>query len=67
MTVILIILIVLLCVALHKWFWYRIALLAYIRYMEDKHFSQPSDAELNRLKEWAVRNSINDLFGKKVC
>lgn len=42
----------------------KLGLIAYVAWMEENHFKQPSDKELDRLIRWCARKYLEDLFGK---
>lgn len=61
-TIIIIILSVLLIIALWKWFSYRIALAAYLRYYDDQNAKEPTQDKLKEYQVWAVEKTIKDFF-----
>lgn len=61
MTGILVLIIVVLLVLLVST---KLGLTAYVAWMEENHFRQPSDKELERLIRWCARKYLEDLFGK---
>ena len=61
-TIIIIILSVLLIIALWKWFSYRIALAAYLRYYHDQNAKEPTQDKLKEYQVWAVEKTIKDFF-----
>lgn len=42
----------------------KIGLTAYVAWMEENNFQQPSDEDMKRLIEWCVKKYIQDLLGK---
>lgn len=42
----------------------KLGLTAYVAWMEENHFRQPSDKDMQRLIGWCVRKYIEDLFRK---
>ena len=61
MTGILIIVIIVLFVMLVST---RLGLTAYVAWMEENHFKQPSDKDMERLIRWCARKYLEDLFRK---
>lgn len=39
----------------------KLGLTAYIAWMEENHFRQPSDKDMQRLIAWCVKNCLNDI------
>ncbi len=42
----------------------KLGLTAYVAWMEENNFKQPSDKDMRRLIGWCTRKYIEDLFGK---
>lgn len=42
----------------------KLGLTAYVAWMEENHFRQPSDKDMQRLIGWCARKYIQDLFRK---
>lgn len=42
----------------------KLGLTAYVAWMEENHFKQPSDKDMQRLIGWCARRYIRDLFRK---
>lgn len=42
----------------------KLGLTAYVAWMEENHFKQPSDKDMQRLIGWCTRKYIRDLFRK---
>lgn len=42
----------------------KLGLTAYVAWMEENHFQQPSDKDMQRLIGWCAKKYIQDLFGK---
>lgn len=42
----------------------KLGLTAYVAWMEENHFKQPSDKDMQRLIGWCVRKYVQDLFRK---
>lgn len=42
----------------------KLGLTAYVAWMEENHFRQPSDKDIQRLIGWCARKYIQDLFRK---
>lgn len=42
----------------------KLSLTAYVAWMEENHFRQPSDKDMQRLIGWCVKKYIQDLFRK---
>lgn len=42
----------------------KLGLTAYVAWMEENHFQQPSDKDIQRLIGWCVKKYIQDLFRK---
>lgn len=42
----------------------KLGLTAYVAWMEENHFKQPSDKDMLRLIGWCARRYIRDLFRK---
>ena len=42
----------------------KLSLTAYVAWMEENHFRQPSDKDMQRLIGWCTKKYIQDLFGK---
>lgn len=61
MTGILIIVIIVLFVMLIST---KLGLTAYVAWMEENYFKQPSDKDMERLIRWCARKYLEDLFRK---
>lgn len=42
----------------------KLGLTAYVAWMEENHFRQPSDKDMQRLIAWCAKKYIQDLFRK---
>ena len=42
----------------------KLGLAAYVAWMEENHFRQPSDKDMQRLIGWCAKKYIQDLFRK---
>ena len=42
----------------------KLGLTAYVAWMEENHFRQPSDKDMQRLIGWCAKKYIEDLFRK---
>ncbi len=42
----------------------KLGLMAYVAWMEENHFRQPSDKDMKRLIGWCARKCVQDLFRK---
>lgn len=42
----------------------KLGLTAYVAWMEENQFRQPSDEDLQRLIRWCAKKYLEDLFGK---
>ena len=42
----------------------KLGLSAYVAWMEENHFQQPSDKDMQRLIAWCAEKYIQDLFRK---
>lgn len=42
----------------------KLSLVAYVAWMEENHFRQPTDKDVERLVGWCIQKYIEDLFGK---
>ena len=42
----------------------KLGLTAHVAWMEENHFKQPSQSDMNRLIAWCARNYMKDLFRK---
>lgn len=42
----------------------KLGLTAYVAWMEENHFRQPSDKDMQRLIGWCAKKYIQDLFRK---
>lgn len=58
-------LLIVLIIALIKWFEYFHGLCGVLHYMEDNNII-PTNEELKNATDWAVRNSINSIMKKSI-
>lgn len=42
----------------------KLGLTAYVAWMEENHFCQPSDKDMQRLIRWCAKKYLEDLFRK---
>ena len=42
----------------------KLGLTAYVAWMEENHFKQPSKSDMSRLIAWCAKKYMQDLFGK---
>lgn len=42
----------------------KLGLTAYVAWVEENNFKQPSDKDMERLIRWCARKYLYDLFGK---
>ena len=42
----------------------KLGLTAYVAWMEENHFQQPSDKDMQRLIGWCAKKYVQDLFRK---
>ncbi len=42
----------------------KLGLSAYVAWVEENHFKQPSDKDMQRLISWCARKYVRDLFRK---
>ncbi len=42
----------------------KLGLTAYVAWMEENHFKQPSQSDMNRLITWCAKKYMQDLFRK---
>ena len=42
----------------------KLGLTAYVTWMEENHFRQPSDKDMQRLIRWCAKKYLEELFGK---
>lgn len=42
----------------------KLGLTAYVAWMEENHFQQPSEKDIQRLIGWCVKKYVKDLFRK---
>ena len=42
----------------------KLGIAAYVAWMEENHFQQPSDKDMQRLIGWCAKKYIQDLFRK---
>lgn len=42
----------------------KLGLTAYVAWMEENHFKQPSQSDMNRLIAWCAKKYMQDLFRK---
>lgn len=42
----------------------KLGLTAYVAWMEENHFQQPSNKDLQRLIKWCIRKYLQDLLRK---
>ena len=42
----------------------KLGLTAYVAWMEENHFRQPSDKDMQRLIRWCAKKYLEELFGK---
>lgn len=42
----------------------KLGLTAYVAWMEENHFRQPSDKDMERLIKWCAKKYVEDLFRK---
>ncbi len=61
MTVVLLIIIFILVIMLIS---IKLGLTAYVAWMEENHFRQPSEKDIQRLIGWCAKKYIQDLFRK---
>lgn len=43
----------------------KLGLTAYVAWMEENHFCQPSDKDMQRLIRWCTKKYLEDLFRKR--
>lgn len=61
MKIILLIIIIILSIVLIST---KLGLSAYVAWIEENHFQQPSDKDMKRLISWCARKYVQDLFRK---
>lgn len=61
MEIILFLIIIVLLIALIST---KLGLSAYVAWVEENHFKQPSDKDMQRLISWCARKYVQDLFRK---
>mgnify|MGYP004527334693 FL=1 len=42
----------------------KLGLTAYVAWMEENHYHQPSGKDMQRLIRWCAKKYVEDLFGK---